>query len=200
MLSLTTLTVTLLTLATSIVSQTINPNSVDIAMRQQWCTTQEASCPLICLQLPGTTGQPTQNNCDVDTLVFSCVCNNGLQPNASQYSQTIPYFECTTFNSQCVTACAGDSTCAAACQTNHPCGAQNPIRVNLTTTSSTMSVTAAASTAAGSGGYTGFGGSSAAPTGSSDKSAGNNLVLGMGQVYGLGAIFVGFFGGFAFVL
>ena len=32
---------------------------------EQWCTTQEASCPLICLQLPGTSGQPQQNNCTV---------------------------------------------------------------------------------------------------------------------------------------
>ena len=63
-----------------------------------------------------------------------------------------------------------------------------------------MSPTTSGSTAAESSVYTGFGGSSATPTGSSHKSAGNNLIFGMGQAYGLGAIIVGFFAGFAFVL
>ena len=63
-----------------------------------------------------------------------------------------------------------------------------------------MSATAPASTAAGSGVYTGFGGGPAAPTGSAGKSAGNSLVLASGQVYGFGAILVGFLAGFIFVL
>ena len=55
-------------------------------------------------------------------------------------------------------------------------------------------------TATGSGVYTGFGGGSAAPTGGSSKSAGNSLVLGTGQTYGLGAMLLGFLAGFTFIL
>ena len=185
-----------------------------------WCTTQESSCPLLCYQT-NATDAPIANTCTAvsnfipllskkrltfhqSDLSYSCICSNGISPNASQYSETIPYFECTEFNNQCVNNCPqSDSACASACRTNNPCGAQDPIRVNLTTASSTMSATAA-STATGSGGadYTGFGGSAATTTSSSadGKSAASTLAIGLGQTYGLGVVIVGFLAGFALVL
>ncbi|KAL8865867.1 MAG: hypothetical protein Q9174_006649, partial [Haloplaca sp. 1 TL-2023] len=133
------------------------------------------------------------------TLVFSCVCDNGLQPNASEYSQTIPFYECTEAATQCVNRCArGDSACQTSCRTANPCGAQNPTRVN-TTTSSTMAATATGGSGASETGdsedYTGFG--DAATTGSSDGASGaQSLVVGFGRVYGLAVIFVGVLVGF----
>ncbi len=74
------------------------------------------------------------------TLQFSCICSNNQSPNTTEYSQTIPYFECTQFNTNCVNACpAADNACQSACRQNHPCGATDPRRYNLTSTSSTMS-------------------------------------------------------------
>jgi hypothetical protein len=129
------------------------------------------------------------NTCDPTTLNYSCICSNGLSPNASQYSQTIPYFECTEYNSQCVDACNGDSTCQSACVQDHPCGAQSPIRVN-TSTITTMRATstgAAASTVV----YTGFG-NSATPTAATKSSTGAaHKALKIGEMYGVGILVAG---------
>jgi len=140
------------------------------------------------------------------TLAYSCVCSNGQQPNASQYSQTIPYYECTEAANQCVNNCAaGDSSCQSACRTDHPCGAQSPIRVNT----STISTMAATTTGAGASGtadstatgnvYTGFGGQ---PTGSSKSGAPATqaLAIGFGRAYGLIMVLGGVMGGFMFML
>ncbi|MCJ1477560.1 hypothetical protein MMC13_006232 [Lambiella insularis] len=188
-------------------SQLIDPNSVNITVRETWCTNQQASCPLICLQLPGASGSPEANNCTATDLSYSCICSNGVQPNASQYSQTIPYFECTTYNTQCQNACPqADTVCYQNCLTSHPCGAQDPVRVNLSTvTTSTMaSTTGAASTATGSDTAqftTGLGGSpQASASGSSTSDAVRPLASSFGQIYGLTIVFFGFIAGFVLVL
>ncbi|SRR6266699_3765651 len=78
-----------------------------------------------------------------DTLTYGCLCGNGLQPNVSQYTLTLPYFVCQEWGNQCVKSCGSDNTCTNSCRQDHPCGAQYPQRVN-TSTSSTMSATATA--------------------------------------------------------
>ena len=142
------------------------------------------------------------------TLAFDCVCAvNGLSPNISEYSQTIPYFICTESNNNCVTACNGASSCQAACRENHPCGAQSPTRVNESTV--TISATssnggAAASTASDGAVYTGFGGSAATTAASSGKgntgSSAAAVLLNVGQLYGLGVIAAGILAGFSILL
>jgi hypothetical protein len=133
---------------------------------------------------------------------------NGLSPNVSEYSQTIPYFICTENNNNCVANCAGASKCQAACRDNHPCGAQNPTRVNSTTVTASATATdggAAASTASDGAVYTGFGGSAATTTAASGSSgsAGKNaasMLLNVGQLYGLGVVAASFFVGFSILL
>lgn len=192
----------------------IDPNSVNIVTRQSWCTSQTSACPLICLQTSANSADTYANTCDAETLSYSCVCSNGITPNASEYSQTLPYFTCTQFGQNCVAACGSDNLCASNCRANHPCGAQNPTRVNLSTVSTTMSKTAsssgnAASTnTAGQTVYnTGFGAaasstgsSSAASTSSSTTKSSGALALEVGQAYGLFVVAAGMFGGFAFML
>ena len=134
------------------------------------------------------------------TLAFDCVCAvNGLSPNVSEYSQTIPYFICTKNNDNCVAACSGASGCQAACRENHPCGAQNPTRVNESTTT-----TSATSTASDGAVYTGFGGSAATTTAASDNGkTGTNaaaVLLNIGRLYGLGAVAAGILAGFSILL
>lgn len=46
----------------------------------------------------------------------------------------MPYYICTEAANQCVKRCS-DSICQSACRGDHPCGAQKPERVNVTTTS-----------------------------------------------------------------
>lgn len=104
-------------LAALVSAQTIDPSSVPLATRQQWCTNQKAACPELCAQQSSTGSLSTSaNTCDATTLDYACVCSSGLIPNASEYSQTIPYYECTEYNTQCVNGCGQDSTCAAACR------------------------------------------------------------------------------------
>ena len=187
-----------------------------------WCTNQKSSCPLLCLQIPGASSTPESNICDSvsirsripsfpctnniqTSLAYSCVCSNGQQPNASQYSQTIPFYECTQAATDCVSNCApNDSSCQTACRTDHPCGAQDPIRVNTSTMSTMASTTTgsgaatAGATATGQNTFTGFGGTS--PTGTSAADRTQALALGFGRTYGLAIVLGSVCGGFMLVL
>ncbi|OJJ46077.1 hypothetical protein ASPZODRAFT_133057 [Penicilliopsis zonata CBS 506.65] len=186
--------------------QTIDPDSVPIGTRDQWCNSQTSACPLLCLQIPGTKSTTQQNSCDPKTLVYSCVCSNGVSPNASQYSETIPYFECTESNNQCVDNCQGDSSCQSACRQDNPCGAQNPTRVNVTTTKGGKTATATdGSSGTGSAAtdvvYTGIG--TGAVTVTSDAKAGlavRGVSFEAGHLYGLVAVVSGFLAGMAVLL
>ncbi|KAJ5240875.1 uncharacterized protein N7469_002466 [Penicillium citrinum] len=164
-------------------SQSIDPSSVPKPTRESWCSSQKAACPLICLQLPGASGSPTQNTCSADTLAYSCICSNNVSPNASEYSQTMAYYICTEANNQCTKACS-TNTCADACRSDHPCGAQDPKRVNVTTTS------AAATT------------STTMPSINTKEATGaaTRFSLEMGHVVGSCALVGGFVAGFAILL
>lgn len=188
---------------------TIDPTSVPLSIRQGWCSSQSSTCPLLCLQLPGSSATTESNDCDAESLQFDCVCGNGLSPNATQFSQTLPYFICTEYGTQCVTACNGNTGCQSACRADHPCGAQNPIKVNVTTiTSSSASSTALqAGETSGTAGvvYNGLGG--AAPTttaansqSTDSKKSGSQMALDAGRSYGFAVVFAGLFAGFAMVL
>ncbi|KAI0126540.1 hypothetical protein BJ170DRAFT_410152 [Xylariales sp. AK1849] len=149
----------------------IDPDTVPLSTREYWCTNEESTCPLICQQTePGTT---LVNTCDPTTLTYGCLCGNNMQPNISEYSLTLPYFTCTEWGNQCVTACGQDNTCSAACRDDHPCGAQNPTKVNVTSTAS-GSATATGSGATASGTnviYTGLDGTGSSATSSPSGSA-----------------------------
>ncbi|KAI6875727.1 hypothetical protein KC323_g290 [Hortaea werneckii] len=169
---------TLLTTLSAQQTYAINPDSVDDSTKQTWCTNQQTQCPLICTQTTPSHSADTQTNtCDPTTLTYACICANGLSPNISEYSQTLPYYICQEWTNQCVANCAAaDNACASSCRDDHPCGALNPTRVNTSTVSSTMSKTSGASGGAGAtttGGdtvYTGFGGDSAAAASSTGGS------------------------------
>ncbi|KAB8266274.1 hypothetical protein BDV32DRAFT_115379 [Aspergillus pseudonomiae] len=178
---------TVASLATSQTTSSVNPSSVLESTRKQWCESQTSACPLICLQLPGASGNPKENKCDYKSLVYSCICSNNQSPNASEYSQTIPYFVCTEQNNQCVNNCDGEQQCQSDCRSKNPCGAQDPKRVNTTT--STATSTAQATT-------------SLPPfTGVPDKNGvASRPSADMSHIYGLAVVMAGFFAGFATLL
>lgn len=198
----------------------IDPSSVSESDRTFWCNSQITQCPLICLQPPSETPNIIDNTCDQESLTFSCVCGDGLSPNVTQYTQTLPYFICQEWGNQCVAACGlGNNDCSSACRQDHPCGAQDPIRPNSSTITSTMSSSSsrtaseAGATTDGSGGtiYSGFGGASStgdsssaeessASSAAADSGAGRASPLNMGQTFGFLALAGAFFGGFALVL
>ncbi|KAI8954894.1 hypothetical protein F4801DRAFT_411977 [Xylaria longipes] len=127
----------------------VEPSSVPLSLRDNWCQQEKSTCPIICQQLPP--GGYQTNDCDPLALTYGCVCENGMSPNLSEYSLTLPFFICQEWGNQCVNNCNGDAACASDCRQNHPCGALNPTRTN-TTSSSTSTATetgAAATTSAG---------------------------------------------------
>ncbi|RMD42107.1 hypothetical protein DV735_g2980, partial [Chaetothyriales sp. CBS 134920] len=140
-------------------SQSVDPDSVPLATRAQWCQSQITQCPLICLQTKGNSAGTEANDCDPDTLTYNCICSNGIAPNASEYSQTLPYYICTEVNNQCVANCGiGNNECASSCREDNPCGAQSPTRVTTTktTASATSAATGDAASSTGDVVYTGF--------------------------------------------
>lgn len=208
----TAIATTLLASSVSAQSQyTIDPNTVSNDTRNYWCEQQISECPLICLD-QGASGSTTSNDCQADSLTYSCVCDNGLSPNVSQYSQTLPYFICTEWGTQCVSNCGGDTTCGAACRQDHPCGASNPTRQNTSTLSRTMSATASTTASAGPGRvttdtsgstvtlYSGLAGASSTGGGSGSSSGASKAAkvwaLSAGQTFGtlgvMGAAALGF--------
>lgn len=117
-----------------------------------------------------------------------------ITPNVSQYSLTMPYYECTTAADQCVTNCAqADNTCKGNCRTAHPCGAQNPVRVNVTSTSSSsMSSTAAPTSSSTGASAASSGGLINGPGSAGGKmSAASALTVQYGQYAGAAALFLG---------
>jgi hypothetical protein len=65
------------------------------------------------------------------------VCDNGLSPNLTEFTQTLPYNICQQWGTNCVNACGiGENACADSCRADHPCGAQDPFKGNATMTSS----------------------------------------------------------------
>lgn len=120
-----------------------NPEDIDLGTKQTWCSNQISSCSLLCLDQKS--GGGFTNDCDPDTLVFQCICADNTVPNATEYTQTIPYFLCTYSVENCVQNCGQyDPTCAQNCRTNRVCGASNPTRVTSTGTSGVSKTTTSA--------------------------------------------------------
>lgn len=182
----------------------IDPNSVPLATRQSWCDSQTTQCPLLCLQMPGNSASMSSNTCDPKTLTYSCTCASGASPNATEYSQTLPFYICQEWGNQCVKGCGQNNVCSNDCRANHPCGAQSPTRLNSSTLTSTRGPTgsgtanSAGATTTGPA-LTGFGGAAATTTAAGGKGAAT-AAMNLGQSYGLAIVFAGFFAGFAMIL
>ncbi|KAH4221543.1 hypothetical protein HBI56_127390 [Parastagonospora nodorum] len=175
---------------------TIDPDSVSSSDRDAWCLNQKSQCPLICLQQPGVTSMTTnENECDADTLQYSCVCENNVAPNVTEYSQTLPFYICQQWGNNCVKNCGlGASSCADKCRADHPCGAQSPYKGNSSI--ATMSTASATPSSTNKIPLTGFGG--AQQTGASSSTQGSAAAgvfapsAGMTLAALCGSVFLGF--------
>lgn len=125
----------------------VNPEDIGLGTKQIWCQNQMSSCTLLCLDQQS--GGGFTNDCDPETLQWNCICADNTVPNATEYSQTIPYFECTYQVENCVQNCGiGAQNCAQRCKTDKICGATNPTRLTSTASIKTASKTST-STATG---------------------------------------------------
>lgn len=176
----------------------IDPNSVSVTDRRAWCDNQRAQCPLICLQQPGITTMTTvDNECNADTLIYSCVCENNIAPNITQYSQTLPFYICQAWGTQCVANCGtGGNTCADKCRADHPCGAQSPYLGNTSIpTLSTASATQSGTRGVAASGFPGSQATGFPDSGSNQGGAAAGLFVpsaGMTMAALCGSVFFGF--------
>ncbi|EFW99520.1 hypothetical protein CMQ_7888 [Grosmannia clavigera kw1407] len=177
----------------------VEPSSVPLATRKSWCASETSTCPLICEQTaPYTT---KDNTCDPSTLTYGCVCGNGLQPNISEYSLSLPYFVCSEWGNQCVTACGSNNTCSSSCRQDHPCGALNPSPGNASLTTTSAGATSATSTVnSATIVYGAFGTTSTGKSSSSSKGSFAAPLFDSGRVLGLAATLGGLTAGIALFL
>ncbi|ODA79482.1 hypothetical protein RJ55_05075 [Drechmeria coniospora] len=162
----------------------IDPKSVSASIRQAWCQSERATCPIICQQTgPGTT---LVNTCDPDLLTYGCLCGDNKRPNVSEYSLTLPYFICQEWGNQCVKACGSNNKCSSDCREKNPCGAQEPKKYT-----STAEAPAATSTDANAI-YTNLPGGPATM-----GSSGAAVAVEAGRSYSLAVVLAGLFAGFA---
>jgi len=103
-------------------------------LRQQWCVSQIAACPLLCADRRTDT---VANECFTENLYYQCICSDGQSPDLKKYSQTVPYYQCTHVVSLCVDNCRGGAICADNCRKDLPCGSESPPPSNSTTASTT---------------------------------------------------------------
>ncbi|KAI5467591.1 hypothetical protein BGZ63DRAFT_371620 [Mariannaea sp. PMI_226] len=173
----------------------IDPDSVDKSTRESWCSNEKQTCPVICEQTGD--GSTKVNDCDPDTLTYGCICGDGKQPNVSEYSLTLPYFVCQEWGNQCVAKCGNSNTCASDCRQNHPCGAQDPKKVNKTKTATGTTASATGtSTDTADTIYTDIGSDSTDSADSKDK-GGAAMALEAGSRWGLAVVLGSMFAGFA---
>lgn len=106
---------------------TINPGTVKPSDRADWCNAEYNSCGKLC------GGNPTANDCDVDTLKYECTCANGTAPGLEYYIQTIPTFICEQAFSECVAANTASAKAQDECKANikSKCGTLDPSKVQL---------------------------------------------------------------------
>ncbi|OLN81763.1 hypothetical protein CCHL11_06929 [Colletotrichum chlorophyti] len=185
--------------ATAHADYSINITAVPLSTRKAWCQDELNTCPIICQQVEPRTY--LVNTCDPVTLTYGCLCGDNNRPNMSEYSLTLPYHVCQEYGNQCVKACGqGANQCASDCRENNPCGAQNPTRVNTTSTS-TGAPTATGTSAETSGViFDGFGGSGSSGSDSGSDSGSGAAALEMGRSAGLAIVVGGLVGAFALLL
>ncbi|KAK0379896.1 hypothetical protein CLIM01_02762 [Colletotrichum limetticola] len=127
----------------------INVATVSVNQRASWCVAERNTCKVLCEP------NPTTNDCDSTTLVYSCLCPNGSAPGLEYYEQTMPTFICEKAFEDSITANVGDARGQTNCTDTikSQCGtinaqADQASGVSTTTTASATSTPTGTNTAA----------------------------------------------------
>ncbi|KAI9598241.1 hypothetical protein BDF19DRAFT_419912 [Syncephalis fuscata] len=127
----------------NVVTDALDPSTVSTKDRQYWCLVQKSSCTNICRDKNAGT---KSNSCDNTNLNWSCVCDNGFQPNGTTYAQTIPFFICQRDQTQCIQNCKNSDDCVEQCRKQFYCAATDPQLAKNGTNTTTDANTTSTST------------------------------------------------------
>ncbi|KHJ31596.1 putative pci domain-containing protein [Erysiphe necator] len=100
-----------------------NPATVSPTLRAQWCQGQTNTCGTLC------SGNLKENDCDPDTLNYSCHCGaNNSSPGLQYYKETMPTFICEMVFDNCIKAGENSQAAQALCTENEKrdCGHLSP--------------------------------------------------------------------------
>jgi len=179
---------------TTSANSTIDPSSVPLTTRNQWCQSQMNVCGTLC---SGSTLLPDGNTCNGTTLDFNCTCSaNNSAPALVLYTGTMPTFICEQIFNNCNLANVGVAAAQAKCKSDEEanCGHFDPANFVAAVPSSSSS--AASTTGTGT-----AGGSSATGTASSSTSAAAAAtMMAMAGQYGSGLLAVGAAAAFGMML
>ncbi|KAF4982092.1 hypothetical protein FDECE_17577 [Fusarium decemcellulare] len=107
----------------SSLDMTIDPGTVDIDTRSDWCNGQEDTCDTLCED------DTKSNDCFPETLKWDCTCSsNSSTPGLQFYTQTMPTFICQTLFAQCIAENTSSQRGQRECKTkiNELCATQGP--------------------------------------------------------------------------
>ncbi|KAH8594352.1 hypothetical protein B0O99DRAFT_514279 [Bisporella sp. PMI_857] len=174
-------------------NSTIDPSTVDLTTRAQWCGAQQNTCGTLC------SGAADPNTCDENTLTFNCTCTaNNSSPGLIYYKQTLPTFICQQIYEVCIkngeNVAAAQKKCTDDRDKN--CGTLDPEKFVASSSSSSGSASAT-STPTGTAGSAG----SVTTTASSSSSTGAAAtMMAVAGSYGSGMLAAGVVAAFGLVL
>ncbi|KAH6650221.1 hypothetical protein F5144DRAFT_597703 [Chaetomium tenue] len=118
---------------------TIDTSAIKPSLKADWCGAEYNTCRTLCAN------SPTANDCDTETLEYSCKCSNGSAPGLEYYIQTIPTFICEQAYSDCMAANTASSKAQDECTTNikSQCGTLDPSKAQVNGPSDDDSTTSA---------------------------------------------------------
>ncbi|PWI64771.1 hypothetical protein PCL_08566 [Purpureocillium lilacinum] len=118
---------------TSELDMKIDPNTVQLQIRAQWCQAQTNTCNLLC------NNDTDKNSCAQEDLKYECTCaSNSSAPGLQYYTQTMPTFICDALFGQCNEQNVGNADGQKACTTNikNLCGKNDPPKAPVSDESS----------------------------------------------------------------
>jgi len=113
----------------------IDPDSVALSLRSQWCSGQVSTCSTLCA------GNTESNTCDIESLCYTCICASNYSPPLQYYTNTMPTFQCEQLYANCIIASPSDAAAQHLCTENEQanCGHVDPNSLSSSPSSSSSS-------------------------------------------------------------
>ncbi|PVH88895.1 hypothetical protein DL98DRAFT_375599, partial [Cadophora sp. DSE1049] len=115
----------------------LDPSSVDLSQRKEWCLSQVSACDTLCSSVTDS------NDCDSETLDYNCKCTNYATPVLTSYRGTMPTLICLQLFANCKKDADTSLLKIGKCSTDYyvHCGTKYPVDFEPPTTASSSTPT-----------------------------------------------------------